>query len=67
MSLRGFHIVFISLMTLLSVFMAVWAIFLAPADAGVIKPLLIVVGVAGAIGLPIYGVFFYRKAKKLIL
>jgi hypothetical protein len=26
-----------------------------------------VVGVAGAIGLPIYGVFFYRKAKKLIL
>ena len=40
MSLRGFHIVFIILASLLCVFMAVWAIGFAPADAGVLAPLL---------------------------
>lgn len=67
MSLRGFHLVFISLTTLLSVFMAVWAIFLAPTDAGVVKPLLLTVGLLGVVGFPVYGVYFYRKAKNLIL
>jgi len=67
MSLRGFHIVFISLTTILCVFMAVWAFRLAPGDAGVAAPILGVVGVIGAIGFPVYGVYFYRKAKKLIL
>lgn len=67
MSLRGFHIVFITIATLLCVFMAGWAIGFAPADAGVIVPVLGVLGVTGAIGLPIYGIYFYRKAKKLIL
>ena len=67
MSLRGFHIVFITLATLLAVFLAVWAFGFAPADAGALAPILGVVGVTGAIGLPIYGVYFYRKAKKLIL
>ena len=67
MSLRGFHIVFVALTTLLSVFMTAWAILWAPADAGYLKPCLMIVGIAGCIVCPIYGVFFYRKAKKLIL
>ena len=67
MSLRGFHIVFITLTTLLCVFLALWSVLWAPSDAGMAKPFLGVIGVAGMIGLPVYGVFFYRKAKKLIL
>jgi hypothetical protein len=29
--------------------------------------LLMVVGIVGSIGFPLYGVYFYRKARKLIL
>ena len=67
MSLRGFHIVFITLTTLLCIFLAVWAFVFAPADAGMIAPVLGILGVIGTIGLPIYGVYFYRKVKDLVL
>ncbi|NNC89514.1 MAG: hypothetical protein HKN82_13745 [Akkermansiaceae bacterium] len=67
MSLRGFHIVFITLTTLLCVFMTVWGFALAPADAGSMAPVMGFLGVLGTIGLPVYGVYFYRKAKKLVL
>ena len=67
MSLRGFHIVFIIVTTLLSLFLAGWALFLAPVSAGLMRTLLMVAGIAGSIGFPIYGVYFYRKARKLIL
>ncbi len=67
MSLRGFHIVFIIVTTLLSLFLAGWALFLAPVSAGLMRTLLMVAGIVGSIGFPIYGVYFYRKARKLIL
>ena len=67
MSLRGFHIVFITLATLLCVFLAVWAFFLAPVETGGAAKVLGGLGVVGAIALPIYGVYFYRKASKMIL
>jgi hypothetical protein len=67
MSLRGFHIVFITVTTLLSVFLALWGLRWAPADAESMANAVAIVGVAGAIGFPIYGIYFYRKAKKLIL
>jgi hypothetical protein len=67
MSLRGFHIVFITVATLLFGFLVAWGFLLAPAEAGAIGRILGVVGVIGLLGLPLYGVYFYRKAKKLIL
>ena len=67
MSLRGFHLVFISLATLLSVFVAVWAFGFAPADAGSGATILGVIGALGAVALSVYGVYFYRKARKLVL
>ena len=67
MSLRGFHIVFITVTTLLSLFMTAWALFIAPASLGVVKTFVMVTGIDGMIGFPIYGVYFYRKAKNLIL
>jgi len=67
MSLRGFHIVFIIVTTLLSLFLVGWALLLAPVAAGLMRTFLMVAGIVGSIGFPIYGVYFYRKAKKLIL
>ncbi len=67
MSLRGFHIVFIIVTTFLSLFLVGWAFFLAPVSAVVMRTLLMVAGIVGSIGFPIYGVYFYRKARKLIL
>lgn len=67
MSLRAFHIVFIVVTTLLSAFMALWAYLWAPSDLGSLVTMTGVAGVVGVIGLPLYGVYFYRKARKLIL
>jgi multidrug transporter EmrE-like cation transporter len=66
MSLRAFHIVFVTACTLLSLFLAVWAFGFATDRTEVITAL----GVVGAIGtvvMPVYGVYFYRKARKILL
>lgn len=64
MSLKGFHIIFIMLATLLCVFVVLWAfVFEDTATVG-----LKVFGgtcAAAAVILPIYGVNFYRKAQKI--
>jgi len=65
MSLRSFHIVFITICTLLCVFMAVWAFLFA--ESRVAALILGSVGIIGVIVLPIYGVSFYRKASKILL
>lgn len=67
MSLRGFHIVFITVTTLLSVFMVLWGFWFAPSEAAGTARVVGVIGVIGLFGLPVYGVYFYRKAKKLII
>ena len=67
MSIRGFHIVFVTLSTLLCLFMALWAFLWSGSDGGALVTTLGVVGILGCIGLPIYGVYFYRKVKKIAL
>lgn len=66
MSLRAFHIVFVTLATLMFAFLAVWALVLADDRSGTVTTLG-VVGVAGTIGMPVYGVYFYRKARNILL
>jgi uncharacterized membrane protein SirB2 len=61
MSLRGFHILFITLSILLALLCAVWAF-----DNSIDKR----VGfssVAAAVGLLIYGVWFLKKTKNIIV
>lgn len=65
MSLRAFHIVFITISTLLCVFMALWAFLIA--ESAIAALILGSVGIAGAIALPAYGISFYRKASKILL
>ena len=64
MSLKSFHIVFVSVSTLLCVFLALWSFLLAP-EASAMNTALGVVGVIGAVSMPIYGVCFYRKASQI--
>lgn len=60
MSLKGFHIVFVTVSTLLCVFMALWSFVLAP-EPSTMATVLGIVGIAGAMLMPVYGVCFYRK------
>ena len=57
MSLRGFHIVFITVTTLLCIFMAVWGFGLAPADAGVVAPGMEVARLPGGSGVTLLDLF----------
>ncbi len=66
MSLRAFHIVFISLVLLLSVFFLMWGFKLSPEKGGIHA----MIGWCGVIGLlvtPVYGVYFWKKAKNIVL
>lgn len=64
MSLKGFHIVFVTVSTLLCVFLALWAFLLAK-DGGGLTASIGAVGVIGALALPVYGVCFYRKITRI--
>lgn len=64
MSLKGFHIVFVSVSTLLCLFIALWAFWIAK-DSSFIVHALAIVGTSGSVIMPIYGVLFYRKAASI--
>lgn len=66
MSLRGFHIVFVTVSTLLCVFLGLWS-FLISREPSAMTSVLGWVGVIGAVLMPVYGVLFYRKACKILL
>ncbi|RYD51610.1 MAG: hypothetical protein EOP83_23335 [Verrucomicrobiaceae bacterium] len=66
MSLKGFHIVFVTVSTLLFVFLALWA-FIYMQDSATLTRVLGGIGIAGATVMPVYGVLFYRKACRLHL
>ena len=64
MSLKGFHIVFVTVSTVLCMFLALWSFVLAP-EPSTIATVLGIVGVAGSLLMPVYGVFFYRKVTRI--
>ena len=66
MSLRGFHIVFVTVCTLLFAFLAAWAFLFAP-ESSAIATALGITGIVGLFLVPVYGVYFLRKASKLHL
>jgi hypothetical protein len=64
MSLKGFHIVFVTVSTLLCVFLALWA-FLLVGESRNLTTAIGVIGILGALALPVYGVCFYRKITRI--
>lgn len=66
MSLKSFHIVFVTVSTLLFTFLAVWAFAFSPEKTGLIGSLGYV-GIAGVLMMISYGVYFLRKARRIHL
>lgn len=66
MSLKGFHIVFITVSTLLFGFLIAWGFLFAEEGDSMARSLGIS-GVAGLLLLPVYAVYFLRKAKRIHL
>ena len=64
MSLKNFHLVFVTVCTLLFAFLTLWSFVLSPESSTMITSIGYV-GIAGAILMLCYGVFFYRKARTI--
>ena len=64
MSLKSFHLVFVTVSTLLFAFLTVWSFFLAPETSPIISALGYV-GIFGVVLMLSYGVYFYRKAQRI--
>ena len=66
MSLKGFHIVFVSVSMLLFVFLILWGFVLAP-EKTTLAMAMGITGIVGALLMPVYGVYFIRKARRIHL
>jgi hypothetical protein len=66
MSLRAFHIVFVTVSTLLFAFLVLWAFVLA-ADRTPVVTVLGAFSVAGLLVMPVYGIYFYKKVRNIVL
>lgn len=66
MSLKGFHIVFVSVSMLLFAFLIVWGFILAPEKSSLATAMGIT-GIVGTLLMPVYGVYFLRKARRIHL
>jgi hypothetical protein len=58
MSLKWFHVVFITLSVLLSLWFGVWALFNEQVALGIVS-------LGASAGLVIYGNYFFGKARKI--
>jgi len=66
MNLKGFHIVFVTVSLLLFAFLVVWGFLLAP-EKTTLATAMGFTGIVGVLLMPLYGVYFLRKAKRLQL
>jgi hypothetical protein len=66
MSLRSFHLIFVTVCTLFSAFLVFWAFVLAP-DPSTASTAFGVVGAIGLVLMPAYAFYFLKKATKLHL
>lgn len=65
MSIRGFHIIFITISTMLFIGMALWVFMLSGMESGMAKYGFGGGAIAIALALVIYGFYFYKKIKNL--
>lgn len=64
MSLKSFHLVFVTICSLLFAFLILWSFVLAE-EASTMTGLMGYVGILGMIFTAIYGVYFQRKARAI--
>lgn len=66
MSLKSFHVVFVTVCTLLFAFLAVWSFLICQEQSSLIRSLGYI-SIGGLLMMPFYGVYFLRKAKTIHL
>ncbi len=64
MSLKNFHLVFVTVCILLFAFLTLWSLVLSPENSAMISALGYV-GIGGIVLMAVYGVYFYRKAQRI--
>ena len=64
MSLRSFHIVFVTVCTLLCAFLVIWA-FVLTQEPSAMSAASGIVGIVGILLMPVYAVAFLKKSSKL--
>ncbi|MGJ8696330.1 MAG: hypothetical protein ACSHYF_08420 [Verrucomicrobiaceae bacterium] len=67
MSLKGFHLIFISLAAIFCGGFGVWALFFDQGQSGTEVQVFGGVTLLAAVGLIFYGISFYRKSKNIIV
>ncbi len=63
MTLKGFHIVFVSVSLLLFAFLILWGFVFTP-EKSALATAMGFTGVAGVFLMPVYGVYFLRKIRR---
>jgi hypothetical protein len=66
MSLKSFHIVFVTFTFLMSLFFVLWS-FVWSADTSATTEIIGWCGAAGLLLVPVYAVYFWKKASHIIL
>ena len=61
MSLKGFHIVFVAVASIMFAFLVLWS-FVITEEKSVVASTLGYLGIAGLLVMPLYGRYFLRKA-----
>jgi hypothetical protein len=67
MSIKGFHLIFITIAALFCAGFGVWALFFDQQDSGIGTKVAGVVTLMASIGLIFYGIHFRRKSKNIIV
>ncbi len=67
MSLKGFHIIFITFSTLLAFGIGIWCLWINSMEASTGYTVGAVCSFAAMVGLIVYGCWFWRKMKRLRL
>lgn len=63
MSIKGFHIVFVTLAMLLFAFLTLWSFVIAGEDPAWVIAMR-GIGIGGMLLMPVYGVYFLRKIRR---
>ena len=66
MSLKGFHLFFISIAAIFCAIFGVWALFFNSGDGGMFVKILGGITLLAAPALVAYAIYFFRKTKKLL-
>jgi hypothetical protein len=64
MSLRNFHIVFVSVSSALFAFLTLWS-FLFADEKSTLTQIIRIAGIAGLVLMMAYGIYFLRKTRQL--